>query len=384
MNRAFRTAFRCCGAVCLCLFLASLAAGDQPDLPVPGQGILGSVPPEGVDRKGAVLDEAVLERAAIIPGVPAYLWRRGNGPTAAAMILAYHDSAGHPELLPGNAAVQTKEVDQAIASEAHYDDYSLPLDAPPTLLPDASERSESERHPDNCLADACKTSQSLYGNFYGWTWDAGLRAGIAEFVRSGGKSNATVSTYSFLKISRETVRNEILNKRPLIVLADADGDGSGDIFVPVVGLASANGNDYYGCYTGWDREIHWFEYRNAAQGIAWGIQSINTIAVYHGVFPPAAFKVERLVNNYLFFKEYIHRLTWTANPENVSRIVLYKIYRKAGSEPDGSFELLAEVDASVASYDDRGLGKNAAFTYRITAVDAFGRESPPAVAAAGR
>ncbi|MHB8094116.1 MAG: hypothetical protein ACYDH0_04165 [Candidatus Aminicenantales bacterium] len=384
MNRAPGTAFRCCGVALLWLILSSLSIGDQPGLPVPGQGTLGPVPPEGVDRKGVLLGEAALERATIIPGVPAYLWRRGNGPTAAAMILAYYDSIGHPELLPGDAAVQTKEIDQAIASEAHYEDYGLPLDAPPTLLPDRSERSESERHPDNCLADACKTSQSLYGNFYGWTWDAGLRSGIAEFVRSRGKSNATVSTYSFLKIARETVRNEILNRRPLIVLADADADGSADIFVPVVGLASENGVDYYGCYTSWDREIHWFGYRSAAPGIAWGIQSVSTIALYHGVFPPAGFRIERLVNNYLFFKEYIHRLTWEANPENVSRIVLYKIYRKAGSEPDESFGLLAEFDASVSSYDDRGLRKDAAFTYRITAVDEFGHESPPAVAGTGR
>jgi hypothetical protein len=93
-----------------------------------------------------------------------------------------------------------------------------------------------------------------------------------------------------------------------------------------------------------------------------------------GIFPPLQFSLQRLVNNLIFYKEYINRLTWTANPMNTRNIIRYKIYARVSADSASAFDLLVELPANVFSYDDRGLKKGIAYTYRITAVDEDGQE----------
>ena len=81
---------------------------------------------------------------------------------------------------------------------------------------------------------------------------------------------------------------------------------------------------------------------------------------------------------YIFFKEYINRLSWEPNPDNPRTILRYKIYRKTPST-GLEFDLLAEVDASVVRLRRPGVEKGAVHIYRITAVDDSGRESPPVI-----
>ena len=329
--------------------------------------------------KGRILDERQLAEATIIPGVPAYLSRHGSGPTAAAMVLAYHDAHGFPELLPGDASVQTTRVNLAIASQEHYDDYCLPLDAPPAILPDKSELTEDKRHSDNCLADRCLTSRSLFGNYYGQTRGIDLKPGIEEFGRAGGRYITTVATYPFAQVEWTTIRNEVLSKRPMVFLMDADGDSLEDLYVTVTGFYTEDNINYFGCFNTLDGDLHWYEYRRAGSGVPGGVVSVHVVAVSYGVFPPANVKLERLINDYIFFKEYVNRLTWEANPDNLGAILRYKIYRKTRGEPDTTYDLVSEVDATVFGYDDRGLREGAVYIYRITAVDDSSRESPPAV-----
>ena len=328
--------------------------------------------------KGRILDERRLLKATIIPGVPAYLSRHGSGPTAAAMVLAYHDAHGFPELLPGDASVQTNRVNLAIASQEHYDDYCLPLDAPPTILPDKSELPEDKRHSDNCLADHCLTSRSLFGNYYGQTRGIDLEPGIEEFGRAGDRYITTVATYPFAQVEWTTIRNEVLSKRPIVFLVDADGDGLEDLFVTVTGIYTEDDINYFGCFNTLDGDLHWYEYRPAGSGVPWGVASVHIVAVSYGVFPPANVKLERLVNDYIFFKEYINRLTWEANPDNLRASSDIRSTGRPG-RPGYDLDLVSEVDASVFGYDDRGLREGVAYTYRITAVDDSGRESPPAI-----
>ncbi len=240
--------------VAVSLILSSASGQEQrPNLgPRPG-----AVRSNAPNRKGRILDERRLLEATIIPGVPAYLSRHGSGPTAAAMVLAYHDARGFPELLPGNASVQTDLVNLAIASQEHYNDYCLPLDAPPTILPDKSELPEEERHPDNCLADRCLTSRSLYGNYYGQTKDMDLKPGIEDFGRAGGRYITTTATYPFAQVDWTTIRNEVLSNRPMVFLMDADGDSLEDLFVTVIGfytekasITSAASIPWTGTFTG--------------------------------------------------------------------------------------------------------------------------------------
>ncbi|HEX2694329.1 MAG TPA: fibronectin type III domain-containing protein, partial [Acidobacteriota bacterium] len=219
----------------------------------------------------------------------------------------------------------------------------------------------------------------LYGNYYGWTKDADLGLGIEAFVRAGGRYIVITEGFLASTITMTAVRNELASGRPPVFAVDTDGDGTEDRFVAVAGVNSEAGVDYYGSYTGWDTELHWYEYRPAAAGVPWGVATVHTIALAYGVFPPAKVALERLVNNLIFFKEYINRLSWEPNTDNLSRILRYKIYRKVTHDPDSAFGLLAEVDVSSNGYDDRGLKSGTGFTYRITSVDESGRESPPAV-----
>ena len=376
MNAGLKGAIAAGIMVAVSLILPPASGQEQrPNLdPRPG-AVSSDIP----NRKGRVLDKRRLLEATIIQGVPAYFSRHGSGPTAAAMVLAYHDAHGFPELLPGDASVQTDLVNLAIASQEHYNDYCLPLDAPPTILPDKSELPEEERHPDNCLADYCLTSRSLYGNYYGQTKAMDLKPGIEDFVRSGGKYVATAATYPFAQVDWTTVRNEVLSNRPMVFLVDTDGDGLEDLFVTVIGFNTENNINDFGCFDTRDGDLHWYEYRQAGSGVPGGVVYVHIVGVSYEVFPPAKAALERLVNDYIFFKEYINRLTWEANPDNLGTILRYKIYRKTRGEPDTSYVLVSEVDATVFRYDDRGLKQGAVHIYRITAVDDSGRESPPAV-----
>lgn len=96
------------------------------------------------------------------------------------------------------------------------------------------------------------------------------------------------------------------------------------------------------------------------------------------LYPPLNFALQRRQNNYFFFKEYINRLSWQADPNNRMAILAYRLHRKAKDAPDDAYEWLAEFDPLVTGYDDRGLKKTGLYTYRITAIDEFGRESDPA------
>lgn len=96
------------------------------------------------------------------------------------------------------------------------------------------------------------------------------------------------------------------------------------------------------------------------------------------MFPPYNASLSRLTNNFIFYKEYINRLTWQTNTRNKFPISTYRIYRKAASASDTTYTQVGEVGSSTLQYDDRGLKKTDAFAYRITSIDSRGVESAPA------
>jgi uncharacterized repeat protein (TIGR01451 family) len=100
-------------------------------------------------------------------------------------------------------------------------------------------------------------------------------------------------------------------------------------------------------------------------------------------YPPSDFQVQRLENDLIFFKEYINRLTWTANPLNRGVILSYRLYRKPKGQPDEYYVFHKELAASFTSFDDRGLKKDDLFVYRLTSVSENGRESDPVEAGNG-
>lgn len=96
------------------------------------------------------------------------------------------------------------------------------------------------------------------------------------------------------------------------------------------------------------------------------------------VFPPSNAALNRLTNNYIFYKEYVNRLTWQANSKNKTPISTYRIYRKVSGADDSTYAQVEEVSSSTFQYDERGLKKTDSFTYRITSVNNRGLESAPA------
>jgi hypothetical protein len=95
------------------------------------------------------------------------------------------------------------------------------------------------------------------------------------------------------------------------------------------------------------------------------------------LYPPTDFRLQRLVNSFIFYKEYINRLTWVPSPENIISIAKFRLYRKVKGAADSTYQWLADVSAVGTSfrYDDRTLKKSDLFSYRISSIDDSGNES---------
>ncbi|MCK5055367.1 MAG: endonuclease/exonuclease/phosphatase family protein, partial [Candidatus Aminicenantes bacterium] len=100
-------------------------------------------------------------------------------------------------------------------------------------------------------------------------------------------------------------------------------------------------------------------------------------AIKNELHPPLNFRLQRLENDYIFFKEYVDELSWDANPQNISNPVKYNLYRKINGFTDCSYELISELGPNVFNYEVRGLKKDSLYTYKITSVDESNRVSEP-------
>lgn len=95
---------------------------------------------------------------------------------------------------------------------------------------------------------------------------------------------------------------------------------------------------------------------------------VNLEVLAPPIFAPSNFTGTTITNKTLFFREYIHRLTWQANSNN-RNIEKYKIY-----EIDGVNRIfLTELGASTLEYTRRQISKNKAYSYELVAVDNMNR-----------
>lgn len=359
-----------------------ISAGNrvsQEDVLKPEQSTTGPIPAPQIDLEGHVFDEIQLQAATKISGVPTYIWQHGCGPTAVGMILGYHDGHGFPRLIRGDASFQGDNVNSAIASIEHYNDYCLPLDYEPRLLPDKSEPPFGDEHKDNCIADYMKTSQSYYKNYYGWSWDIHIKPSLEDYVSAVGRYSCAAKRYDFLDFSWDLLKKEIDNKRPLVFLVDTDGDGNTDHFIAIVGYNSSGGTMYYGCYNTWDSNIHWYKFQVMTKGRSWGVYSIVTFDIRSAIYPPKDTNLERLENNLIFFKEYINRISWAADERNKGISLESLLFRKLKGTSDATYELISTFNSTDITYDDRGLKQLDYYTYKVIFKDPKGRKSDPVV-----
>jgi subtilisin family serine protease len=103
------------------------------------------------------------------------------------------------------------------------------------------------------------------------------------------------------------------------------------------------------------------------------------VAKFYQVLPPTNFQLQRLENNFIFYKEYVNKLTWQANPENKSIITNYKLYKKVKGADDSSYALVCSFPPTTLIYEEKGLSKDQLFTYKLTSVNSRGKESDPVV-----
>jgi serine protease AprX len=111
----------------------------------------------------------------------------------------------------------------------------------------------------------------------------------------------------------------------------------------------------------------------------WGIVDAYGTAFYglKKLYPPSSFSVERVANDYIFFSQYVDRLTWRVNPLNEMPVASYRLYARRSDIQDEEYILIAEVDNQTFSYNRRGLLEEEFFLYKITSVSDTGEESDP-------
>ncbi|MCJ7530307.1 MAG: carboxypeptidase regulatory-like domain-containing protein [Anaerolineales bacterium] len=249
---------------------AQPAAQEGWPLPSEAHSTTGPTPPPGISRGEITMQAA----SAKILDVPAYLWYRGCGPTAAGMALGYWDNQGFSNLVSDSAMTQTAAVNTMIASTEHYNDYSLPLDAPPGLiLPDKSELPVGDEHADNSVADYMQTSQSIQSLYYGWSYFDRVDEGFNNYVQltGAGYSSSTRSITMNDDFNWSVYKAEIDSGRPVVMLVDTDGDNTTDHFVTAIGYSEIIGSQMYGVRDTWDANVHWFNFSKMALGQSWGI-----------------------------------------------------------------------------------------------------------------
>lgn len=247
------------------------------------QSTTGPIPPPDLDP-GLILARAT---AVTIPGVPAYLWHHGCGPTAVGMVVGYWD-ASFANLVPGDAASQTAAVDAMIADDSgfplcsgpasdHFQDYSCPKDYSPNPL--QTDRSETGgAHADNCVGDFMYTSQSAYWNYYGWSWFSHVPQSFTGYVALSDPSLlVTSANHDYSGFGWTEYKSEIDQGRPVVLLVDTDGDNSTDHFITGVGYDEASLT--YIAYNTWDRSLHSYLWRGMAPGNTWGIYGVTTFLV---------------------------------------------------------------------------------------------------------
>jgi hypothetical protein len=271
--------------VALCGLLVLSSAVSMAQVVAPQQSTTGPVPPPSVPAKSqmVMLSPAQGSASKTISGVPGYAWRHGCGPTALGMVLGYYDGQGFSDLFPGDAATQTSDVDQGIASEGsgtrgsgaqkHYEDYSLPDDsAAATPIPDSSETYPTGCHANDSIADFMHTSWSYEDNFYGWSWSnsIGLACVLYVTLQNDGYVPSVLGWDGSLPWS--VLTSEIDNNRPMVFLVDTDGNGGTDHFVTVVGYSDGPPRQY-GCLDTWYPydEVRWCQFRTMASGVPWGV-----------------------------------------------------------------------------------------------------------------
>jgi hypothetical protein len=173
--------------------------------------------------------------AAVISGVPSYVWYHGCVPTSIGMILGYWDMQGYSNLFQasGNALYSTSSVQDEISSP-EYNAARDGVDTGATI-------------PLDCIAAFLGTSKDPLGYGVSNAIDAGpATIGYAAYKGYDG----FVTTNKTFSSTWSTLVNEVNAGRPMLFFVDSDGNGIYDHSVSAIGYDGNYNNDgpYYACY----------------------------------------------------------------------------------------------------------------------------------------
>ena len=214
----------------------------------------------------------------LIEGVSPLLWTHGCAPTSLAMLMAYYDYHGYPGMV-ANVDVDPSiftgdepsdpfvyhEAHESIASEEHYNDYSLPNDEEGDIQPDKSELGGA--HANNCVADFTKTSFSSEGCRYSNTQGRHFFQGTTDYMQfyypelEVSNSWIQVDTYNYMA-AFYFLREEIRKDRPVIMTVDCFGIKKINHVVLAFGYIYDEDSRFpqYVAYNTWDNLIHIYDF----------------------------------------------------------------------------------------------------------------------------
>jgi hypothetical protein len=256
---------------------------------------------------GVTTDTAVgAEGEVIIPGVPAYRWRDGCGPTSAGMAVGYWDSHGYDNLIEGTGTPPTQgdtstgvdPVNQMIATHGtttapvgHWEDYAIPMEVDSTILPDKSELPAGDEHTSNSVADFAHTSWSIDRIGYGGTYVSQMPASFVSYVKSKYPDQLPSSKYlggpSTTPNGWEAYKAEIDANRPTLFIVDSSGDGRTDHASTGIGYREINGYPEYAVWDTWSRlTIRWAQWRPITSTYSWGVYGVYAVNPTGGVPAP--------------------------------------------------------------------------------------------------
>lgn len=216
-----------------------------------------------------------------------YEWRHGCVPTSIGMVLNYWAKTGYPQIFPTSGNPDDPDTYEKIASNDHYQSYSLPLDEFPNILPDMSEPPVGDEHISNSIADYLKTSWSLEKLAYGGTWENDIIPLTGQYLQTMDPTLEVlvvdIDVTENPDIAWEALKILAQSNVPALGVVDSSGDEISDHAVMIYGYATKTLENepttkYYVCHNTWDSLEKVYEFQTPNKSKPYGISRI--LALY--------------------------------------------------------------------------------------------------------
>jgi len=178
-----------------------------------------------------------------------------------------------------------------------------------------------------------------------------------------GEPNPSPQKFSIRNSGDGTLNYQITEDKDWLGVSPQSGDSKGewDEIEVSVNISNLSLGDYEGHIT-----ITSDNASNSPQQL-----KVELTVQLPPLFSPLNFRGKKIENRSLALLEYINILNWEKNPQNKDIIEKYRIYLIEGKDKIA----LTEVDEWTLEYWHRRVNKNKVYTYGLTAIDEFGRES---------